>query len=92
VKRSDSDFRFILEPNHLRLPVNFRFGRFIGHPSSLNLPRVPVKNPFPLLWKSVNYWWQRLHQQDGASAQRAGTYDEQGQDAPPKHLVAGDVI
>ena len=40
----------------------------------------------------MKHWWQRLNQQHGASAQRAGPHDEQGQDALVKHLVAGDVI
>jgi hypothetical protein len=40
----------------------------------------------------MKYWWQRLYQQHGASAQRAGPHDEQGKDALAKHIVAGDVI
>jgi hypothetical protein len=46
----------------------------------------------PSLWKSVKYERQRLYQQNGASAQHARPYHEQGQDAIPKLLVAGDVI
>ena len=46
----------------------------------------------PSLWKSVKYGRQRLYQQNGASAQHARSHHEQGQDAFPKLLVAGDVI
>jgi hypothetical protein len=46
----------------------------------------------PSLWKSVKYGRQRLYQQNGASAQHARPHHEQGQDAFPKLLVAGDVI
>ena len=40
----------------------------------------------------MKYWWQRFDQQNSASAQHAGTHDEQGQDALPKHFVTGEVI
>ena len=53
---------------------------------------TPLPLPSPALWKSVKYWWQGLYQQHCASTQRGGTYDEQGQDALPKHLVACDII
>jgi hypothetical protein len=46
----------------------------------------------PGLWKSVKYGRQRLYQQNGASAQHARPDHEQGQNALPKLLVAGDVI
>jgi hypothetical protein len=40
----------------------------------------------------VKYGRQRLYQQNGPSALHARRYYAQGEDAFPKHLVAGEVI